>query len=131
MALWPSKGEAKQFLMKFKEMPEVGSLKKMQNQETLLDNRCSKLREQERKLVHGNREDETSILLHSKMDGSLPGFTGMTEDEVIRLRKKVEMKMCKTKTLLQHLLGQEALSVSPLGLPLASSSSQMQVSPNN
>ncbi|KAJ1276262.1 hypothetical protein BS78_05G201500 [Paspalum vaginatum] len=124
---WPSEEEAKQFLTRFKEMPDIGSFKKTQHEETLLDNRCSKLHEQVRKLEHGNREDETLALLHDSMDGSRPGLTGMDKDVVMSLRNKVEMKMCKTKALLQQLLGQEALSVSSLVLPPASSSSQTQV----
>ncbi|KAJ1276259.1 hypothetical protein BS78_05G201200 [Paspalum vaginatum] len=127
----PSIGEVKQLIIKFKEMPEVGSFKKIQNQETFLDSRCSKLREQVHKLGHGNREDETLILLHDKMDGCHLGLTGMAEEKLVSVRKNVEMKMCKTKALLQQIIGQEALSEPPLVQPKASSSSQTQVSPNN
>lgn len=131
--VWPSNEvEAKQILTQFKEMPEVGSFKMAKNQETFLDARGSKLNEQVRKLEHENHEHETLFLLHDSMDGRRPGLVGAGEDELVSLRKVVEMKMSKINARIKHLIGkQAALPEQPLVSPPVSSSPQMQAFSSN
>jgi len=48
--VWPSNAEAKHLLKKFKDMPDVGCFKKIQNQEEFLHSRTLRLPEQVSKL---------------------------------------------------------------------------------
>ena len=127
--VWPSDAEAKKFLKKFKDMPNVGSFKKTQSQEQFLQSHRVRLHEQASKLDHENRERETLVLLHDSLDGRRPGLVGTTKDELISLREMVEMKMSKAKARIQQLVGGQGALPDPLQVMLpVSSSSQTQAS---
>jgi hypothetical protein len=127
--VWPSDAEAKKFLKKFKDMPNVGSFKKTQSQEEFLQSRTVRLHEQASKLHHENRERETLVLLHDSLDGRRPGLGGTTKDELISLREMVEMKMSKAKARIQQFVGGQGALPDPLQVMLpVSSSSQTQAS---
>ncbi|CAO2185076.1 unnamed protein product [Urochloa humidicola] len=112
--VWPSASEARQVLKKFKDMPELGKFKKMQNQRDFLQGRISKLRDQVCKLDRENCEIETRDLLYESMEGRRPGLDGTTIEELTNLNALVEMKMAKAKELLQQLLvGQGTLPNQP------------------
>ena len=124
--VWPSDAEAK----KFKDMPNVGSYKKTQSQEEFLQSRTVRLHEQVSKLDHENHERETLVLLHDSLDGRCPGLVGTAKDEVVSLRKMVEMKMSKAKARLQELVVEQGALLEPLqATQPVSSSSYTQASP--
>lgn len=127
--VWPSHEEAKQLLLKFNGMLDVGSLKKTKNQEEFLHGRSLRLREQVSKLDLENRERETLDLLHDSMCGGrrLAGGEGRGKDELLSLREMVETKMRRIKARLQQLVGQGVLPPKP-PLPAAPSSLQAQAS---
>ncbi|KAJ1276258.1 hypothetical protein BS78_05G201100 [Paspalum vaginatum] len=124
--VWPSnKEEAKQFLIEFKEMPEVGGFKKATTQESYLESRGSKLHEQVCKLQHENQKSDTLYLLHESISGCRLCLTGTSENDHSSLKNVVEMKMRKVTALLQNLVGKQgALPELPLVPPPISSSSQ-------
>ncbi|CAO2203098.1 unnamed protein product [Urochloa humidicola] len=113
--VWPSSSEARQVLKKFKDMPELGKFKKMQNQRDFLQGRITKLRDQVCKLDRDNCEIETRDLLYESMEqGRRPGLDGTTIEELTNLNSLVEMKMARGKELLQQLLvGQGTLPNQP------------------
>jgi hypothetical protein len=128
--LWPSDAEAKKLLKKFKDMPNVGSFKKIQNQEEFLHSRTVRLHEQVSKLDHENHERETLVLLYDSLDGCRPGLIGTTKDELISLREMVETKMSKAKARLQELVVEQGALTEPLQvMQSVSSSSCTQASP--
>jgi hypothetical protein len=127
--VWPSDEEAKKFLKKFKDMPNVGSFKKTKNQVEFLQSRTVRLHEQASKLDHKNCERETLVLLHDSLDGRRPGLVGTTKDELISLMEIVEMKMSKAKARIQQLVGGQGALPEPLQVTLpVSSSSKTQAS---
>ena len=129
--VWPSDAEAKKLLKKFKDMPDVGSFKKIQNQEEFLHSRTLRLHEQVSKLDHENREHETLVLLYDSLDGRCPGLVGTTKDELVSLREMVEMKMSKAKARLQELVIERGALQEPLQVmqPVSSSSYTQASSP--
>ena len=128
--VWPSNAEAKHLLKKFKDMPDVGCFKKIQNQEEFLHSRTLRLHEQVSKLDHENHERETLVLLHDSLDGRCPGLVGTAKDELVSLRKMVEMKMSKAKARLQELVVEQGAVPEPLQvMQSVSSSSCTQASP--
>ncbi|KAG0530544.1 hypothetical protein BDA96_05G195800 [Sorghum bicolor] len=127
--VWPSDEEAKKLLKKFKDMPNVGSLKKTQSQAEFLQSRTFKLHEQTSKLDQENRERETLVILHDSLDGRRPGLVGTSKDELISLGEIVEMKMTKAKARIQQLVGRQGSLPDPFQvMPPVSSSLQTQAS---
>ncbi|CAL4950646.1 unnamed protein product [Urochloa decumbens] len=102
--VWPSASEARQVLKKFKDMPELGRFKKMQNQRDFLQGRITRLRDQVCKLDRENCEIETRDLLYESMEGRRPGLDGTTVEKLTSLSSLVEMKMARARELLQRLL---------------------------
>ncbi|CAL4977008.1 unnamed protein product [Urochloa decumbens] len=102
--VWPSASEARQVLKRFKDMPELGKFKKVQNQRDFLQGRITKLRDQVCKLDRENCEIETRDLLYESMEGRRPGLDGTTIEELTSLNSLVEMKMARARELLQRLL---------------------------
>ncbi|KAG0530545.1 hypothetical protein BDA96_05G195900 [Sorghum bicolor] len=125
----PSDEEAKKLLKKFKDMPNVDSLKKTQSQAEFLQRRTFKLHEETSKLDQENRERETLVLLHDSLDGHRPGLVGTTKDELLSLKEIVEMKMNKAKARIEQLVGGKEALPDPFQVMLpVSSSSQTQAS---
>ncbi|XP_062200240.1 agamous-like MADS-box protein AGL80 [Phragmites australis] len=123
--VWPSVPEARRLINRFKTMPEVGSLKKMQNQEDFLCNRTSKLYDQVCKSHLENHERETKYLLHESMVGHRQGFHGVSVKELTNLGSMVETKIRNAKARLKQLVGgQGALPVPSPSLAPVSPSSQ-------
>ena len=83
------------------------------------------------KLDHENREHETLVLLYDSLDGRCPGLVGTAKDELVSLRKMVEMKMSKAKARLQELVIERGALQEPLQVmqPVSSSSYTQASSP--
>ncbi|KAF7087742.1 hypothetical protein CFC21_090907 [Triticum aestivum] len=72
--VFPSHAEAVAILNRFKSMPEVARLKKTMDQESVLSQRVTKLRDQVQKTRCELQDRETKFLLHEAMvNGRLPG----------------------------------------------------------
>ncbi|KAK7305529.1 hypothetical protein VNO77_43435 [Canavalia gladiata] len=61
--VWPSQWGVQKVLSKFRTMPELEQHKKMVNQETFLQERIQKSKEQMKKQVKDNREKEMNMLM--------------------------------------------------------------------
>ncbi|KAI4978626.1 hypothetical protein ZWY2020_015379 [Hordeum vulgare] len=71
--VFPSHDEAVVMLNRFKSMPEVTSLKKTMDQESVLSQRVAKLRDQVQKTRSELQDREAKLLLHQAMiSGRLP-----------------------------------------------------------
>jgi hypothetical protein len=98
-AVWPSRPEVRQLLMRFQNMPDMERYKKMTNQESYLKERMAKLNDQSRKHLKTNRELEMAGLMQQVyqdkgFDGldqtQLRGLTWLVEEKMKEIRKRVE-----------------------------------------
>ncbi|VVA31257.1 PREDICTED: agamous MADS-box [Prunus dulcis] len=67
--VWPSRPIAEELLARFQRIPEVDRCKKMMNQETYLDDRLAKLKEQLTKTHRKNKEMEMNIIMSQIQEG--------------------------------------------------------------
>ncbi|KAF8661865.1 hypothetical protein HU200_056825 [Digitaria exilis] len=129
--VWPNDHqEARQFLLKYKEMPETGNLKKVENQKDFLGGRVTKLLDQLQKSESENNEREALDLLHERMNGRRRGLFGTSHEELERLREIVRKKRSEAKERLKQLGVVQGSSREPPPQLLPGSSSTQPPSPH-
>ncbi|XP_027337507.1 agamous-like MADS-box protein AGL80 [Abrus precatorius] len=76
--VWPSSWGVQRVLAKFRTMPELEQSKKMVNQESFLNQRIMKGKEQMKKQVKDNREKEMAMLMFQCLSAGMVMLNNMT-----------------------------------------------------
>ncbi|KAK2651293.1 hypothetical protein Ddye_018782 [Dipteronia dyeriana] len=96
--MWPTRLEVQEILARFQHMPEMERNKKMENQETYLQERVSKLKEQLNKQQMKNEEMKVSNLMHNVCEGN-----GLDDLNVTDLESLVWFAKEKHKLIVRRL----------------------------
>ncbi|KAK3227243.1 hypothetical protein Dsin_007105 [Dipteronia sinensis] len=96
--MWPTRPEVQEILTRFNNMPEIERTKKMENQETYLKERVSKLEEQFDQQQKKNMELKVSNLMHNVYEGNSLDEMNVTDLEslvqfVNEKRTSIKMKL--------------------------------------
>ncbi|XP_044951396.1 agamous-like MADS-box protein AGL80 [Hordeum vulgare subsp. vulgare] len=101
--VFPSHDEAVAMLNRFKSMPEVTSLKKTMDQESVLSQRVAKLRDQVQKTRSEIQDREAKLLLHQAMiSGRLPDNI----EEITTMGWKLELMLKSLAERITKMSGQ-------------------------
>ncbi|XP_061356944.1 agamous-like MADS-box protein AGL80 [Gastrolobium bilobum] len=82
LVVWPSPFGVHRVLSKFRTMPELEQTKKMVNQETYLNQRIAKAKEQLKKQMKDNRENEMNLLMIQSLSAMEILHNNMTLDDL-------------------------------------------------
>jgi hypothetical protein len=105
--VWPeAPGAAEAVVARFRDVPELDQCKKMLDMEGYLKQQVDKLRDNLHKAQRENRERETALLLHDAIAGRLPGFAGLSVEEIGSLGWMVESRIQAVRTAIAKLQGE-------------------------
>ncbi|KAI9152772.1 hypothetical protein LWI28_000958 [Acer negundo] len=126
--MWPTRQEVQEILTRFNNMPEMERTKKMENQETYLKERVSKLEEQFDQEQKKNMELKVSNLMHNVYEGNFLDEMNVTDLESLVQFVNEKHTVIKIKLDLRQQASLSFDLIAPhSSSPLASASDQAPV----